>query len=202
MTNIVGFFGVMSSGKGVVSTAFLRYCLNKKYRRVISNCWLNLDYYIRLDTNEVYEKLRDDPTFFKNSYLYITELHNIVDSRRSSTIVNTTFTQRITQIGKLNCKIIFDSQLVGQVDVRIREFCPYRVICERFKYVDGKIASIGFWEDRIIKDRIAIKLKLNYTALNGEEKEEKMGYLLPKQKDYDFYKTSEIVTMDREKYLK
>lgn len=202
MTNIIGFFGSMSSGKGVVSTAFLRWCLEKRYRRVISNCWLNLAAYTRLTTNDVYDKIKDDPSFFEDSYLYITELHNIVDSRRSSTLVNTIFTQRITQIGKLNCKIIFDSQLVGQIDVRIREFCPYRLICAKKKMVEGKLKEVDFWEDRIIKEQIAINMKLNWTDIKGEEQEKEVGYYLPKQEDYDFYKTEEIVTMDREKYLK
>lgn len=207
MTNCLGFFGVMSSGKGVLSTNRLRYYLNKKPRRVISNCWLRVPGLTRLTTDQLYLKAVEvlktkDSSFFKDSYLYVTELHTLLESRSSSSLVNKNFTQFVTQIGKLNCKFIYDSQLSGQVDVRVREFTPKWYICERYVLRDGILTETEFWEDRKVKEQIYVYWYEQMTDLNGVDITLDEGIFIPSQEDYDFYNTSEIITMDREKYMR
>lgn len=208
MPECVGFFGEMSSGKGIASTIFLKYCLKNYPRRIISNCWLKLEKYTRLTTEEFYDKLLENISFFDNSYLYISELHNIVDSRRSGSALNTTFTQKVTQLGKRDCKLIYDSQMFGQIDIRLRDFTPYRIICRRFKIINNKLIQPNFYDGRILKDKegnyipIAIKRILNYTDKDDKEVYKNIPTLYPTQEDFDFYNTREIITLDRDKYLR
>lgn len=201
---IYGFFGLMSSGKGVLSTAFLRWLYSNNPKKIISNCWLNnkMCNYEQLTTEELVNKSKE-PEFFRNSYLYITELHTILESRKSSATINTQFTSFLTQVGKLSCTIVYDSQLIGQIDIRMREFTPYRFVCSRYKIVDEKIVPVMPWEDRIIKEQIAIKLEIQLNDTNtGKEQLKHIGFYVPTQQDFDFYKTREIITLDRDKFLK
>lgn len=197
---ITGFFGIMSSGKGVMSTAYLRWWLNRYKKHVIANCYLNLPQYTRLTTDQLYEK-SSDPSFFANSYLYITELHNILESRRSGSTINVDFTQFLTQVGKVDCTIIYDTQLVGQADIRMREFTTLKFYCERYLVVNGKKVDAVF-SPRIPKQQICIKLDMERTYADGKTIRRELGYAYPQQEDFDFYKTREIILMDREKYKK
>lgn len=195
---IAGFFGIMSSGKGVLSTKFLKWRLSEYPKKVISNCYLNLPKYdvLTMDTDTLYMNIKNHD-MFRNSYLYITELHNIIDARRASSLLNTNFTQFLTQIGKLGCYVIYDSQLLeSQIDLRMRAFTPLKFFCERYKIVDGK-PVLAVFDDRIIKEQIAIQIHLQIL----ENPIKKLGYYLPEQEDYDIFNTEEIVTLDREKHL-
>lgn len=201
MTNCIGIFGVMSSGKDVTAGKILRDALKKKQRKVISNCYLDVPDLIRLENEELYLK-HQNPSFFKNSYLYITELHTILESRSSNALVNKNFTMFLTQIGKIDCKIIYTSQLTGQIDLRMREFTPYRIICERLVYREGVMQSPNFYDGRILNEPIFIRMILNYTNLAGEEVYKEIGTYQPEQEDFDFFDTREIIMLDREKFMR
>lgn len=203
---IAGFFGIQSSGKGIISTIFLREMIKNYPKRVIANCFLNEKNLIQLTSEELYLKSKT-PGFFVNSYLYITELHNIIDARRPGSLMNTNFTQFLTQIGKIDCSVVYDSQLFdSQIDLRMREFTTLKFKCERFKIINGHIAS-AILDDRVIKDKygnlvpIAIKISLDEST-SEQEKIRHLGYYLPSSVDYAYYKTREIVTLDREKHLR
>lgn len=197
----MGFFGVMSSGKGVMSTKFLRWANDKKPRRIISNCYLNLSNVIILSNDELYLKHKE-PSFFMDSYLYITELHTILESRSSSALVNKNFTMFLTQVGKIDCKIIYDSQLSGQIDVRMREFTPYRIICERLVYRNNKFCSPNFFDGRKLQEQIYIKMTLNITNLKGEEVFKEIGLYPATNDDFSIFDTTQIIMLDREKYMR
>lgn len=201
MVKPCGFFGMMSSGKGVVSTAFLRWLKTHNDKKIISNCYLNDSNNTELSTEELYEKLISDVEYFRNSYLYITELHLLLESRSSNAQVNKNVTQMLTMIGKLDCTVIYDSQLVGQIDLRMREFTPYRFICERYKIKDNRIVPIEFFDGRIIKEQIAIRLWLQTTNMKNQDMVRELGFVFPTQEDYDYYKTRQIFTFDRSKFL-
>lgn len=201
MTNCIGFFGVMSSGKGVMSTKFLSWANEKHPRKIISNCWLSFPGAVILSNDDLYLKHKNTD-FFKNSYLYITELHTILESRSSNAIVNKNFTMFLTQIGKLDCKIIYDSQLAGQIDLRMREFTPYRFICERYVMRNNKLVSPDFFDSRKLEEQIYIKLILNVTDLAGQEQYKELGFYKPEQKDFDVFDTTEVVMLDRERYMR
>lgn len=201
--NIIGFFGIMGSGKGVSSTRFLRKQRSKFYKRIIANCYLNTEDVTTLSTDELYSKYLN-PEYFDNSYLYITELHTILDSRRSSSLMNTNFTMFLTQLGKRDCYIIYDSQLSGQIDVRMREFTPYRIICEKFIYYNGKWVhdSDMFGLPRKTDHKIAILEKLQFENSNGKTIEIPKNMYIPTQEDFNYYHTEEIISIDRSKYLR
>lgn len=193
---IFGVFGMMSSGKGVWSTKMLREMRKENPKRVIANCYLNLpsNEFTRLTTEELYLKSRE-PQFFERCYLYITELHSIIDARRSSSLLNTNFTQFLSQIGKVSCTVIYDSQLFeSQIDVRMRDFTPIRFFCERYKLINN-IPVPALFDDRIIKDPIVIALEVEHNDFRR-----KLGFYRPVQEDYDFYKTREVIYLNREKF--
>lgn len=197
---LVGFFGLQSSGKGIISTKFLRWRNEILPKRVISNCYLNQKNCVIKSTEEIY-KYSKQPSLFQNSYLYITEMHNIIDGRRTNSLMNTNFTQFLTQVGKLDCDVIYDAQLFeSQIDLRLREFTPLRFLCSRYKIVNNRIVPALF-DGRIIKEKIAIKIEIELNSPDGT-KIKTLGYYQPTQEDFDYYKTREIVTLDREKFLK
>lgn len=198
---IAGFFGIMSSGKGVMSTRFLRWLNSNNPKRIISNCWLNEKNLIILTTEGLYLKSKD-PDFFRNSYLYITELHNIIDARRSSSLLNTNFTQFLTQIGKLDCNVVYDAQMFeSQIDLRMRDFTTLRFFCERYLYTKGQLIDATF-QPRVVKEQIAIKTDMQIQRSNGTIQQKSLGYYLPTTEDYEYYKTREIITLDRDKFLR
>ncbi len=201
MTNCIGFFGVMSSGKDVLGTKFLRYCLSNKKRRVIANCWLKVPNFTRLTNDELYLKHKD-AEFFRNSYLYITELHTILESRSSNALVNKNFTMFLTQIGKINCKVIYTSQLEGQIDLRMRAWTPYRFITEKYVFRDGTFRQPDFFDDRKLNEPIFIKIILNYTTIQGEDIFKELGMYEADKIDFSVFDTEEIITLDREKFMR
>lgn len=198
---LVGFFGLQSSGKGVVSTAFLREMVKKHPKQIISNCMLREKNIIVKTSADIY-KLSKNPQLFKNSYLYISEMHNIIDGRRTNSLMNTNFTQFLTQVGKLDCDVIYDAQLFeSQIDLRLREFTPLRFRCERY-YIDNNKIINAIFMPRIIKNyQIAINIQLEI-SFGDTIKLKKLGYYLPTQEDYNYYVTREIITLDREQFLK
>lgn len=198
---LVGFFGLQSSGKGIISTKFLRESYKKNPKKIISNCYINHPHAIIKDSEEIY-RYSKNPSMFKNSYLYISEMHNIIDGRRTNSMMNTNFTQFLTQVGKLDCDVIYDAQLFeSQIDLRLREFTPLRFRCERY-YIDGEKIINALLMPRIIKDyAVAIKIELDI-SFGDVMKYKKLGYYIPTQEDFDFYKTREVITLDREKFLR
>lgn len=201
MTNSMAFLGVMSAGKDVMATIFLRDCLKHRPKRIIANCWLNLPNVTTLETDELYLKHKD-PEFFRDSYLYITEMHTILESRSSNALINKNFTMFLTQIGKLGCKVIYTSQLQGQIDLRLREWTPYMIICERLVYRNGRLQSPDFYDGRKLNEQIYIKLTLAYVDISGEEIYKEIGYYPPTQEDFDVFNTEEIIMLDREKFMR
>lgn len=193
---------MQSSGKGIISTKFLRWRKSIIPKRIITNCYINDKDAIIKTSEEIY-KYSKQPSLFRNSYLYITEMHNIIDARRTNSLMNTNFTQFLTQVGKIDCDIIYDSQLIvtaQQVDIRLREFTPLRFICSRYKIVNNKMIPAIF-EPRIIKEQIAILIEMDLTT-GDKTKHKKIGYYKPTKEDFEYYQTREIVTLDREKFLK
>lgn len=201
MSNSIGFFGIMSSGKDVLGTKFLRYCLENKPMRVIANCWLNVPNFTYLSTDELYMKHRDTE-YFRDSYLYITEMHTILESRSSSALINKNFTMFLTQIGKLNCKVIYTSQLEGQIDLRLRAWTPYRFIVEKLVYRNERLQAPNFFDERKLKEQIYIRITLNFTDITGQEIMKPIGIYPPSKIDFSVFDTEEIVMLDRERHMR
>lgn len=201
MVNSIAFLGVMSSGKDVTATAFLKDCLNKKPLKIISNCYLNFPRVTMISTEELYLKHKD-PEFFRNSYLYITEMHTILESRSSTSLINKNFTMFLTQIGKLNCKVIYTSQLQGQIDLRLRQWTPYMFICEKFVLRNNMLQSPNFWDPRKLKEQIYINLTLTWVDIEGKEQFMHYGTITPTDEDFKLFDTEEIITLDREKFMR
>lgn len=199
---IIGFFGNMSSGKTLLAVKNAYEDSIKMNKRVISNIKLNFDH-IKLDTEELIIKSKSDPYFFNNSILLVDEIHNIIDARRSSSLLNTEFTLFLTQIGKLEVNpILYTSQIYeSQIDLRMRAFTDREVFCERFEIRNNRVIPV-MHDTRITNNPIMIKMIIRDNKMAGEKVLIRRGNYIPKQEDYDRYDTFELVMIDRQKFMR
>lgn len=202
MNNLFCVVGGTGSGKDVLMMRYLTWCYSKRKRKVISNCYINGIDHIELNNNQLYEKiLNKEHEFFRDSYLYITEAHYLFESRAAISNVNRVLSQFLTQINKLNCKILFNHQLLNQVDVRLRDFVNEIIITEKYVIRDGELVKPSFLDDRKLTDQIYIKMIINFQDYVGRDHFELLGWFIPNEDDFVVFNTEEIITFDREKYL-
>jgi len=126
-----GYIGSMRSGKTLTMTRELY----KEYingRKVYSNYWLNFPHE-ELDINDLDEAIRrKDTSRFDNAVIGIDEIHVYLDSRTSGAKRNRITSYFMTQSGKMNCRILWTSQFLRQVELRIRYNSNYLNSCKRF----------------------------------------------------------------------
>lgn len=200
---IIGAFGNLSSGK---TATCVKYCYEnlQKGKKIISNIKLNFEYK-HLELDELFEIAFSDNVqykkeFFFKTILFIDEIHNIIDARRSNSQLNTKFTQFVTQIGKLDCTLLFTSQIFSsQVDLRVREMCNVIITCFR---TDDKGKLLVF-EDRISQKNVYIWCIMEVLFFGVDSKDNPKTMYSYNPKDiFEKYDTREIVLLDRDKYLK
>lgn len=217
---IVGSFGNLSSGKTQLTVIMLENEA-KQGTKIFSNITLSfpdpktqkrVNHYRMEDLPAM---VKEDPGQFENSILFVDELHNIVEARRSSASLNVDFTQFVTQLGKLGCDLYYTSQILSsQIDLRLREMGDLFYFCLRYFYNPIK----GKWEMAAMKKRIirlgclygrpnegpllpiAIKYSGFLRVMGGLDVKEFKGVYVPTQADFRKYRTKEIVLLDREKY--
>lgn len=197
---IVGIFGNLSSGKSALA---VKYCYDdwvKNKSRVISNIYLDFPS-VLLTIDELYAKALSNPEFFRDSILYTDEIHNIIDARRSSSLLNMKFTQWITQLGKLDCRLIYTSQILSsQIDLRVRELCDVYIFCMRFILKNG-VWQPAIFEPRIVNDPVMFKCNMVVKVFGGLSYEY-FTFDIDLSEYFKLYKTREIVYLDRELYLR
>lgn len=187
--------GQLGQGKTVFSV-FLLHNAYKKGKKILSNVHLNFPYKF-MDMEMIYDKGKNDTKYFKDKVLFIDELHLLMESRRSSASVNVDFAQNILiQLGKLDCTFICTTQLLSQVDLRIRGFAKYIITCRKVAREGGLIAS----DLRILPFDILIDLEI---ATVYSERDIEIEYATFDPKPYfELYDTREIIQFDRAKFLK
>lgn len=200
---IIGLFGSLGSTKTIGG---VHYCHSERLRgkKIISNIKLNFPYE-KIDLEGLFkiafsENVHLKKEFFGNSVLFLDEIHNIVDARKSTSNLNTYFTQFVTQIGKLDCTLIFTSQIfTSQIDLRIRELC--NVIGTCFK-LDKETGQILIFTDRIAKKPILACIYFEVVMFGLDNPNNpKAIYTYDPEPYFNMYDTREIVLLDREKFI-
>ncbi len=113
---------------------------------------------------DIFDKIKRKEWNMENSTVFIQEAHNYMDSRNSASSKNKTLSYWILQsrhTGKGSCDIIYDTQEITQVDVRLRRNTDYVVHPSiiQFNHVKGvKMPS---------KIRLKIMFKLGQKQVVG-----------------------------------
>lgn len=208
---IAGVFGSLGEGKDLLLNFFLRREAEKG-RKIITHVKLNLPHeYLAIE--EIFEKGISDTMFFKDSILYLSEFHLIMDSRRSTAGVNVDFSQSILiQLGKIDCDLWYSAQLLSQIDLRIKEMQKYfYFVTKTFRPLEQPIPK-GYSIDldrRIVRHPVTKKplpfdLDIDVLVRKGELFNSNSA-VLPWEilcQLFDNYDTREIIKFDRKRYLK
>lgn len=213
---IHGLYGVLGSGKSTTANLILQSKSNKG-KTIISHCDLNMPYE-RLTIYEIFDKAISDTKFFTDKVLFMDEFHLIMESRRSTAGVNVDFSQSILiQLGKLDCDLIYTSQLLSQMDLRIKEMQKYFYFCNKEYRIEGMPINIYNkidWDARIPKHPITkmpipCDIEVEYWELvgvrKGIPKYDTLNYVLPYEmlvNIFNRFNTREIIKFDRKKYLR
>lgn len=193
---IIGIFGNLSSGKTLLAVKLLKDEMDKNPNtKIISNIYLKFPYKF-LDMESLVTEIISNKEQFENALLFIDEGHNIFESRRSTSKVNVDTTRFITQIGKLNCNLIFTSQMFSQADIRIRELCDILCFCARI----DKNGRPLILQPRIVDQKIFIEVRIMIKLYGGLSFTAKIVRFNP-EPYFNLYETKEIVVLDRDKYL-
>lgn len=199
----IGLGGKLSSGKTVIGLSYVIDAL-KNNKKIISNIELDLQYthlsnegFLRyiikaLDNPDLLNKM------FFNSCLFLDEISQLLDARKSTSYVNDLVTNFIIMAGKLDCDIIFTYQILeSQVDLRLRE------ICDLFGYcipLDENLNPMFLRTKRIIENQIYILVL--YTLNLGTFGNFEYYKLYDPKPFYKLYNTREIVLLNRDLFKK
>lgn len=198
---IVGIYGDLSSGKNLLALKLVQQHY-KNGEKVITN-FKSKYATVEFDKEELIEKIKEDKdeikSFFENSILIIDEAHNYYQSHRSSSNLNILMNTFLTQCGKIDCNVIYISQLMGtkQIDTTLRFFTSIWCICERHN-TDG-VPLI--FEPRIVPYPILIHVDMIIMAKAGLQPLHQEFYFDPSDL-FDNYETRERIIIDRDLYLK
>lgn len=208
---IWGFFGQLGQGKTTVANYFMKIQFQKG-RKIVSHAKLNFPY-IYMPIDEIFDKALNETEFFRDKLLFMDEFHLIMESRRSSASVNVDFSQSIlVQLGKLDCDLYYTSQLLSQMDLRIKEMQTYFFFCKKqFRvglYLSEILEKIDF-DRRIVMDQngklVPFDIELKYLIQRSDLDMESGSAILPWeiiQNLFGNFDTREIIKFDRKKYLK
>lgn len=116
------WFGLQDlyAGKTLYTNVRLKNIPKKMQSRVI---------YINKDIiNNMFEMVKNKTLNMHNSTVLLQEAHNYIDSRNAASKKNRTFSYWILQsrhTGMGTCDIIYDTQDIGQIDLRLRRNTDY-----------------------------------------------------------------------------
>lgn len=105
----------LNSGKKIFS--------NVTFIKVPPNLNKNITYLTAENLATIFQDVKDKKINMENSTVVIQEMHNYIDSRRSVSNKSLLITYWILQsrhTGKGSCDIIYDTQRISQVDIRLR----------------------------------------------------------------------------------
>lgn len=133
---IFGFVGNMGGGKtlSMVRRAYIKY---KRGYTIYSNITLNFPHQeYTLDDILHYSEM--GKTFYKAIFL-LDEAHIFVDSRMSASKRNRILSYFILQTRKADIQLLYTTQNLFQVDVRLRNMSDAVVECYKKPYKDGYV---------------------------------------------------------------
>lgn len=122
---IYGLIGLPGSGKTLFLTVF-GYIAYRKGYRIMSNYKLNFPHEpLSLEKLSKFD--------IQKAVLLWDEIHTSMDSRRSMDLVNMALSYLVLQARKRELHIAYTTQILGMVDLRLRNITNYRVLCEKDK---------------------------------------------------------------------
>ncbi len=202
MVNI-GIQGQLSSGKTLMALGWIEE-IWKYYpkKEIISNVHLSIDhqYFTAEDFFNFYntvikynENKRDyliNKLFFNKIWL-ADELVNFANARAFNSKENKAFTRMLTMLGKLDCDIIYTSQIAeSQVDKILRELSQITCLCERYS-IEGEPIFFGPRKMPNIKIHVVMHINLGF---HGEKEIEFFFY---PQRFYKMYNTRQLVLYEK-----
>lgn len=128
---IFGIEGGIGTGKTITGVYLLLQDL-KDGKKIYSNVKLKgltteqkkkVTYLTKEFIHNIFDKVKNGEFDMKNSTVFIQEAHNYIDSRNSASKSNKILSYWILQsrhTGQGSCDIIYDTQELGQVDLRLR----------------------------------------------------------------------------------
>lgn len=187
---IFGIFGGIGSGKTMTGVYLAIKDLfdgktvysNTKFRNIPPKFRKNIKYIDKHMMENLFNMIKDKKVNMKNSTVFIQEMHNYADSRNATSNKNKVFSYWILQsrhTGEGSCDIIYDTQRIGQVDLRLRNNTDYKLYPEIVKRIDDKN-----------KTPYEIKVTLNY--MKGQTFKEEF-FSFPCSEAMKYYDTHEIV---------
>jgi len=128
---IIGIEGGIGTGKtltGVTLTLKDLYdgkkvYANVKFKNIPKNLMDKITYLTKDNMAKIFDHVKKGTWDMTNSTVFIQEAHNYMDSRNSQSQKNKILSYWILQsrhTGRGSCDIIFDTQELGQVDLRLR----------------------------------------------------------------------------------
>lgn len=204
MSNIIGLGGKLSAGKTVTVISLLLDDFSKG-KKIISNIELfNIPYRHMPSENFVdfIIKNRNNQSLmqesFYNSSILIDEARGLFSARRSMSNLAEIVTSWIMMCGKLDIKFYYTFQVWNsQIDLQLREMTDTILKCTRCNNLGIPITS----ENRILTEDILIKVEILKPTEKAVINTGKYYFYNPKNY-YSFYKTREIIIVDRNKYLR
>jgi hypothetical protein len=128
---IFGIEGGIGTGKTMTMVYFALLDMDEK-KKIYSNIKFKVKYPVEYLTKEkignIFELIKSGKFKMKNSSVFIQEAHNYIDSRNSASQKNKMLSYWILQsrhTGEGSCNIYYDTQDLGQVDIRLRRNTDY-----------------------------------------------------------------------------
>ena len=112
---VIGIVGDKGAGKTLI-LAYLLYKDHLAGRSIISNFHLSFEH-----KQKSFKELSTLPKYLQNATVGYDEFHIAVDSRRSTSNSNISFTTFLTQLRKRDCILIYTTQLFSTMDKRVRD---------------------------------------------------------------------------------
>lgn len=110
---IAGFTGMPGTGK-TAALAWVGMKVAETGRPVLAN--------FQADFAQPWNPYEPPPSDERGFLLLIHEAGVLLDSRHSGSPMNTAFTRWLAQVRKIDADLIWDAQLAGQPDTRLRQF--------------------------------------------------------------------------------
>lgn len=195
----IGIIGNLSAGKTLIAV----YLAMQQNKAIISNCRLNIDYEYLPDESFIrwYKTVLDQKDTLRGMYIkrkygnkcwLLDEAHNLLNARLAGSDINELITQMLRFLGKINCDIIYTSQLFkSDIDKRLREITD--IIIEPMR-----ISEFGkplIFEERKLKRKVYIMARITYNMGH-------MGYrianvVMDLERYYQYYDTEHIYVINR-----
>ena len=156
---------------------------NVKLKNIPKEFRNKIIYLTKENIAEIFEKIKRKEWNMENSTVFIQEAHNYMDSRNSASGKNKTLSYWILQsrhTGKGSCDIIYDTQEITQVDIRLRRNTDFIIHPTIIQYQHIKSVKMPS------KIRLKIMFKLGQDWTTGYK-------TIDTLKTCDMYDTHELV---------